>query len=140
VKNYQSFVNGTNKDDFHADSSPRSAADWETETGAHIQYTPVDNLALFGWLKFKAKKDKSDTAAAAQGTRRLGWPRKSGMSWSLRTRFPCRCAWSRKLSNAPCHGDSSSNSGGPTTVAPPTCRYGTSSPPWRSRRGPSPWG
>jgi hypothetical protein len=73
-KNYQIFVNGTSKDDFHADSSPRSAADWETEIGAHIQYTPVDNLALFGWLKFKAKKDKSDAAVAAQGTRRLGWP------------------------------------------------------------------
>jgi hypothetical protein len=57
--------------DFHTDSVPRVAPDWETETGAHIFYTPVDNLAKFGWDKFVADKDLLFTTETAHD---LAWP------------------------------------------------------------------
>jgi hypothetical protein len=53
---YQIAVAGTANADFHPDTVFRSSSAWETETGAHIQYTPLDNLALFGWNQFRAAK------------------------------------------------------------------------------------
>ena len=73
-KNYQTAVAGTPDDDLHPDSVPRSAAEWETATGAHIDYTPVDNLALWGWNEFKARQPNADAQVAALAAPRLGWP------------------------------------------------------------------
>jgi hypothetical protein len=53
---YQIAVAGTDNADFHADTVFRSSSAWGTPTGAHIQYTPVDNLALWGWNEFRAAK------------------------------------------------------------------------------------
>jgi hypothetical protein len=69
-KNYQIAGAG----DGHPDSVMRSASQWETATGAHIDYTPVDNLAFWGWNEFKAKKASSDAAVFVEAARRLGWP------------------------------------------------------------------
>ena len=60
--------------DGHPDSVLRSASQWETATGAHIDYTPVDNLAMSGWTTFKAAvKPDAVTPAAVQGAPGLGW-------------------------------------------------------------------
>ncbi len=60
--------------DGHPDSVPRSASQWETATGAHIDYTPVDNLAMSGWTTFTAAvKPDAVTLAAVQGAPGLGW-------------------------------------------------------------------
>jgi hypothetical protein len=57
--------------DAHANSIARTAADWETETAGHIFFTPVDNLAKFGWDKFVADKQLVfDTDKAHD----LAWP------------------------------------------------------------------
>jgi hypothetical protein len=72
-KNYQISVAGTPDADGHPDSVIRSASQWETATGAHIDYTPVDNLAMWGWKEFKAKKVDDDPAVAADAAPRLGW-------------------------------------------------------------------
>jgi hypothetical protein len=73
--NYEIAVSGQQgEDDFASDSVNRNALDWETATGGHLQYTPVDNLALFGWLEFKAKHGSQSKEEAAEATRRLGWP------------------------------------------------------------------
>jgi hypothetical protein len=71
--NYQIFVAGTPDADAHPDSTPRSASQWETETGAHIQYTPIDNLALWGWKEFKGKQPDADASVSALAAPRLGW-------------------------------------------------------------------
>ena len=73
-QNYQTAVAGTPDDDLHPDSVPRSAAEWETATGAHIDYTPVDNLALWGWNEFKKRQPDADPEVAALAAPRLGWP------------------------------------------------------------------
>jgi hypothetical protein len=60
--------------DGHPDSVLRSASQWETATGAHIDYTPVDNLAMSGWTTFTAAvKPDAVTLAAVQGAPGLGW-------------------------------------------------------------------
>jgi hypothetical protein len=69
-KNYQIAVAGA---DAHPDSVPRSAAQWETATGAHIDYTPVDNLALWGWNEFRTSQPAADPLVAALAAPRLGW-------------------------------------------------------------------
>jgi hypothetical protein len=71
--NYQIAVAGTPDADGHPDSVPRSAAVWETATGAHIDYTPVDNLAMWGWTQFKQKQPDADPGIAADAAPRLGW-------------------------------------------------------------------
>jgi hypothetical protein len=72
-KNYQIAVAGTANADGHPDSVMRSASQWETATGAHIDYTPVDNLAVWGWNEFKAKQPDGDPLTAALAAPRLGW-------------------------------------------------------------------
>jgi hypothetical protein len=71
--NYEAFVNGTAIDDFHPDSVDRHAPHWESDTADRIQYTPVDNLARFGWQEYKNDVGLifGDGVVA---TRRLGWP------------------------------------------------------------------
>jgi hypothetical protein len=56
----------TGGQDFHADSAPREAKDWEFLSLPHTQFTPVDNLAFFGWKKFRE--------APQDNVRALGWP------------------------------------------------------------------
>ena len=72
--NYQITVAGTASADGHPDSVPRSASQWETATGAHIDYTPVDNLAMSGWTTFKAAvKPDATLPVAVQAAPGLGW-------------------------------------------------------------------
>ena len=54
--------------DMHPDSVPRTMADWETPIAIDLQFTPVDNLAKWGWDGFKV------ASPGAAGTRRFGWP------------------------------------------------------------------
>ena len=63
-KNYEIPAGG----DAHPDSVPRNATDWETPIAIDVEFTPVDNLAKFGWDNFKAE------AGTPSGTRRFGWP------------------------------------------------------------------
>jgi hypothetical protein len=59
--NYEILAGG----DAHPDSVPRTQADWETPIAIDLQFTPVDNLAKWGFEQFKA--------GSAEGTRRFGW-------------------------------------------------------------------
>jgi hypothetical protein len=75
-KNYQIVVAGTDSADGHPDSIMRSGSQWETATGAHIDYTPVDNLALSGWKRFKNGKEPDDAPSLAEEAA-------PGLGWSL---------------------------------------------------------
>jgi hypothetical protein len=70
-KNYEVILGGTGSGgigaDAHRNSVDRGASDWEPETAVYLQFTPVDNLARFGWEGFTAQP--AATSAAA----RLGW-------------------------------------------------------------------
>lgn len=68
--NYQIVLgaSGAIGDDFHRNSKVRSPAQWETPTIPHLQLTPVDNLAMFGYEEAKANKGTPLEA------KRLGWP------------------------------------------------------------------
>ena len=61
-------ASGMTGDDFHRNSTARTASEWEAPTLPHLQLTAVDNLAMFGYQEAKANKG---TAIEAK---RLGWP------------------------------------------------------------------
>jgi hypothetical protein len=67
-KNYEVILGGTGSGgigvDAHRNSVDREASDWEPETAIHNQFTPVDNLARFGWEGFVG--DPSATLAASR--------------------------------------------------------------------------
>jgi hypothetical protein len=63
-KNYEILGAG----DAHPDSIDRAKADWETPIAIDAPFTPLDNLAKFGWEAFK-----TGTPSAA-ATPRFGWP------------------------------------------------------------------
>ncbi|MBA2306323.1 MAG: hypothetical protein H0W08_27345 [Acidobacteria bacterium] len=52
--------------DGHPDSKLRDDEDWLITTWVHVPFSPVDNLAQYGWSEFK-----KDTT---RGARFLGWP------------------------------------------------------------------
>jgi hypothetical protein len=56
--------------DFHPDSRHRRREDWEFQPWSQIPYTPLDNLAWYGWNEFK--KSLSAPAGVPQ-TKYLGW-------------------------------------------------------------------
>jgi len=62
IKRYQ-IANGG---DFHANTKMRNLVDWQHLTFPHVPFEPVDNLALFGWKKFR-----DDQSHPTNG---LGWP------------------------------------------------------------------
>jgi hypothetical protein len=68
-KNYQILLgaSGAIGTDFHRNSFERSASTWETPTIPHLQLTPVDNLAMFGYEEAKANRGDPPEA------KRLGW-------------------------------------------------------------------
>ena len=43
--------------DGHADSDHRSFAKWQGPTGAHLQFSPIDNFAFYGWSNFLSTKN-----------------------------------------------------------------------------------
>jgi hypothetical protein len=55
-----------NAGDGHPNSDMRDDGDWVITTWVHVPFTPVDNLAQFGWSEFK-----KDTTRASKF---LGWP------------------------------------------------------------------
>ncbi|MCW5623478.1 MAG: hypothetical protein KIT73_02025 [Burkholderiales bacterium] len=59
---------GAMGDDVHRNSTRRSPAEWETATVPHLQLTPVDNLAMFGYLDAKTRR------GTALEAKRIGWP------------------------------------------------------------------
>jgi hypothetical protein len=63
-KNYEILAGN----DAHASSVPRTVADWQTPIAIDLQFTPLDNLAKFGWEGFK------NGAGTPAGTRAFGWP------------------------------------------------------------------
>jgi hypothetical protein len=70
VKNYE-VKNGN---DSHGNSRPRRRQDWEYVTWPLTPFTPLDNLAWFGWDRFKgsaeaARQDPSKTVEIKY----LGW-------------------------------------------------------------------
>jgi hypothetical protein len=69
-KNYQIALgaSGAIGTDFHRNSTQRTSGEWESPTVAHLQLTPVDNLALFGHEDAKAHRNTPLEA------KRLGWP------------------------------------------------------------------
>jgi hypothetical protein len=66
AKNYEIILfpggSGGIGGDEHRNSINRGAADWEPETAIHNQFTPVDNMARFGWQGFVNKSDTSEAA------------------------------------------------------------------------------
>ena len=40
-------------DDGHPNSVTRDESDWEGVTGGHLQFSPLDNFAYFGWRNFR---------------------------------------------------------------------------------------
>ncbi len=68
--NYQIILgaSGAIGNDFHRNSIARTASEWELPTVPHLQLTPVDNLAMFGYDE--ARKNKGTPLEA----KRLGWP------------------------------------------------------------------
>lgn len=60
--------------DGHANSVPRTAPDWETATAAHIDFTPVDNLAKFGWGNFVAANLVPGLPGQTAAAHDLAWP------------------------------------------------------------------
>lgn len=77
-KNYQTELAAPG--DFDPNSVLRSLNDWEAQTWPHTQFTPVDNLALFGWQQFEAMAGAGSFAAPgvsmmrSVATQHLGWP------------------------------------------------------------------
>ncbi|AMY08556.1 hypothetical protein LuPra_01759 [Luteitalea pratensis] len=55
-----------NAGDGHPDSDMRDDGDWLITTWVHVPFSPVDNLAQYGWSEFK-----KDTT---RGAKFLGWP------------------------------------------------------------------
>jgi hypothetical protein len=51
-KNYEISLPGSG--DFHANSVHRGISEWDAQSMPHTQFTPLDNLAMFGWQKFEA--------------------------------------------------------------------------------------
>ena len=66
AKNYEIILfpggSGGIGGDIHQNSINRTASDWEPETAIHNQFTPVDNLARFGWRGFVTKADTAEAA------------------------------------------------------------------------------
>jgi hypothetical protein len=56
----------SNGGDFHPNSDIRDDGDWLLTTWVHVPFSPVDNLAQFGWSQFKQD--------SARPTKFLGWP------------------------------------------------------------------
>ncbi len=52
--------------DGHPETLLRSASQWQFETLGHVPFTPVDNLAFYGWQRFRDDP--------AHPTSALGWP------------------------------------------------------------------
>jgi hypothetical protein len=48
--------------DAHRNSIDRGPSDWEPETAIHNQFTPVDNMARFGWKRFRADAEAIEAA------------------------------------------------------------------------------
>jgi hypothetical protein len=48
-------IHGAN--DGHPDSERRSFALWQGPTGAHLQFSPLDNFGFYGWSNFLASKN-----------------------------------------------------------------------------------
>jgi hypothetical protein len=69
-KNYQIVLgtSGAIGDDFHRNTTLRSASAWETSTVPHTQLTSVSNLAMYGYLSAKAQRGSAVEAP------HLGWP------------------------------------------------------------------
>lgn len=69
-KNYEIVLgtSGAIGDDFHRNSTVRTASAWQTSTVPHTQLTSVDNLAMHGYLNAKAQR------GTALEARHLGWP------------------------------------------------------------------
>jgi len=57
--------------DGHPDTRMRSDSEWQFLNYPHTPMEPLDNLALFGWERFRANPATSSTARQA---RWLGWP------------------------------------------------------------------
>ncbi|MEW5853231.1 MAG: hypothetical protein AB2A00_30905 [Myxococcota bacterium] len=58
--------NITDPDDGDAPSCARDRAEWEITTLGHTEFSPLDNLALYGWKRFADSTDRQ--------ARDLGWP------------------------------------------------------------------
>lgn len=56
----------TSGHDGHADTRERSEAEWQFSTSPHTAYTPVDNLAMYGWRAFRDDPNHPIS--------KLGWP------------------------------------------------------------------
>jgi hypothetical protein len=74
--------NITNPGDGDRPSCARGRAEWELETFPHVPFSPLDNLALWGWKDFACTLTGEDpnascAVASAPANRRaemLGWP------------------------------------------------------------------
>jgi hypothetical protein len=67
-KHYEILGPGPNGADFHPNTTHRDAVAWESPTLTHQQFTPVDNLGMFGYGQAKGLRGTEDEAS------RLGWP------------------------------------------------------------------
>ncbi len=55
-----------NADDDHPNTIMRDKADWQMTSAAHVAFEPIDNLAYFGWKRFRDDP--------LHPVRFLGWP------------------------------------------------------------------
>jgi hypothetical protein len=62
------LFNITDPNDGDAPSCERGRVEWEFESFPHIPFSPIDNLALYGWRIF------AGTAPADWSAKDLGWP------------------------------------------------------------------
>lgn len=70
LKNYQIVLgtSGAIGDDFHRNTTLRTAGAWQSSTVPHTQLTSVDNLAMHGYFSAKAQRGTAEEA------HHLGWP------------------------------------------------------------------
>ena len=77
-KDYEIDLGGSG--DFHQNSVHRGLSDWEAQSFPHTEFTPLDNLAMFGWEQFEAKEGVGSFRAAGvplnvnDAAKYLGWP------------------------------------------------------------------
>jgi len=78
-KNYEIALPGSG--DFRPNTLHRSSNAWEAHSFPHTQFTPVDNLAMFGWQQFEARDATSGSfpapgvaASPSSAAKRFGWP------------------------------------------------------------------